>query len=218
MSLNAALFVLVVLLVVGWFAAGTQYNIRRGDRALRWLQGGLKLIGEKTSLRWLGSSVVELKIPNAAEPFRSAEVLLALEPRDVPFLWWLHHLRGRRDLLIFRGQLRTAPDFDFELFDPHGWTTRGRAAQLASSGLKPLEPGAATPLVAYGSASANASRLASLAPAAASLVRLAVHQGQPHLELHWTLAGAEQTPARELFEQLRDIPGRITAARSNRPF
>src|SRR5512146_711731 len=138
MSLNVALFILVVLVVVGWFAAGTQYNLRRGDRALRWLQDGLKLVGEKTSLRWLGSSVVELKIQNAHEPFRTAELLVVLEPRDVPFLWWFHHLRGRRDLLIFRAHLRAAPRFDFELFEPRNWTTRGRQAQLQSSGLKPL--------------------------------------------------------------------------------
>jgi hypothetical protein len=69
-ALSLPIFVVVVIAVVGWFALGTQRNIRKGNDALRWLQDGLKLLGEKTNLGWLGSSVVELKIQSAKEPFR----------------------------------------------------------------------------------------------------------------------------------------------------
>ena len=103
MSLPLAIFILGVLLVVGWFAAGTHFNVRKGEAALRWLQDGLPLVGEKTTLRWLGSSAIELKIADAKPPFREAEVVVVLEPRDVPILWWFARLRGRRDLLMPRG-------------------------------------------------------------------------------------------------------------------
>src|SRR5574340_554342 len=106
MSLPLAIFIVGVLLVVGWFAVGTHFNVRKGEDALRWLQDGLPLVGEKTTLHWLGSSVVELKIQQAKAPFRQAEVLVVLEPRDVAPLWGLARLRGRRDLFIFRGSLR----------------------------------------------------------------------------------------------------------------
>src|SRR5512146_1262926 len=100
MSPQLLVSIAVVLLVVGWFAAGTQYNVRKGERALRWLQQGLSLIGERTTLRWLGSSIAELKIRQAEAPFRSAEILVVLEPRDVAPYWLLARLRGRRDLLV----------------------------------------------------------------------------------------------------------------------
>ena len=109
MSPELAIFVVVVIAIVGWFALGTHLNVRKGHRFLEWLQSGLPLVGEKTTLRWLGSSVVHLQIENAREPFRRVEVLVVLEPRDVPPLWLLSRLRGRRDLLIVRTELRSVP-------------------------------------------------------------------------------------------------------------
>ena len=53
MSPNLALFILVVIFVVGGFALGTHRNVRRGHDAMRWVQDGLPLVGEKTTLRWL---------------------------------------------------------------------------------------------------------------------------------------------------------------------
>ena len=131
-ALGPPLFIIVVIAVVGWFALATQRNVRKGNDALRWLQDGLKLLGEKTNLRWLGSSVVELTIPSAKEPFRQAEVVVVLEPRDVPFLWWYDRVRGRRDLLIVRGQLRRTPGFEFEALDPRCWTTHTIEKQVRS--------------------------------------------------------------------------------------
>ena len=144
-ALGPPFFIIVVIAVVGWFALATQRNVRKGNDALRWLQDGLKLLGEKTNLRWLGSSVVELTIPSAKEPFRQAEVVVVLEPRDVPFLWWYYRARGRRDLLIVRGQLRRTPGFEFEALDPRCWTY----ARHREAGTVPqLEPGHAARIVA----------------------------------------------------------------------
>ena len=95
MSLNLAVFILVVVFVVGWFAIGTQYNVRKGHEAMRWLQEGLPLIGEKTTLRWLGSSVVELKIQQAKPPFSHATVLFVLEPRKTPLTLTVTYKDGR---------------------------------------------------------------------------------------------------------------------------
>src|SRR5512146_2646007 len=81
---------------------------------------------------FLGWSVVELKIAKANDPFRSAETLVVFEPRDVAFLWVWSRLRGRRDTLIFRAQLRAAPPFEMEVLDPKGWTTRASESDLQS--------------------------------------------------------------------------------------
>src|SRR5206468_1204685 len=59
----------LILFVMLWFALGTQRNIRRGNALLEWLQGGLPIIGPRTTLRWLGSSAVELHVADAVAPF-----------------------------------------------------------------------------------------------------------------------------------------------------
>jgi hypothetical protein len=49
--------------VVAWFAAGTIWNVRTGRALLRWMQDGLPLLGERTTVRWLCSTAVETAIP-----------------------------------------------------------------------------------------------------------------------------------------------------------
>src|SRR5438132_5758305 len=185
MSLNLAVFIIVVIFVVGWFAVGTHYNVRKGHDAMRWLQDGLPLIGEKTKLRWLGSSVVELKIQQAKPPFRQADVLVVLEPRDVAPIWAAARLRGRRDLFIFRGILRSQPRQELELLDTTAWSTHGRERQLKKDNWTPVP--VSPPQVAYApQQSAAASELAAAAAVdGCPPVRLAVHRTEPNFEVQW---------------------------------
>src|SRR5512142_2639013 len=145
------LFIAAVLIFLGWFAWGTQWNVRKGDAILKWLRQGLPLVGERSTLRWLGSSVVELKIAKAKDPFRTAETLVLFEPRDVIFLWAWARLRGRRDTLMFRSQLSAAPSFELDAFDPKGWTTRGDERTARGKNWVKLELPADQGLVAYAS-------------------------------------------------------------------
>jgi hypothetical protein len=205
MSLNLAIFIIVAILVVGGFALGTHRNVRRGHDAMRWAQGGLPLVGEKTTLRWLGSSVVQLKIPNAKRPFREVEVLFVLEPRDIAPLWFLARARGRRDLFIFRSRLHKLPEFEFEAFEPKAWSARGREAQLRSQKWQPVP--LRDPLLAYApEPPPAASRLLDLAAlSGCPLVRLSIQRHDPNFEVHWPLAELRKLPASTVFETLRKI-------------
>ncbi len=126
------ILVIVVIVVMGWFAFGIIYNLRTGDAYLRWLRKGLPLVGERTTLRWLGTSVVELAIAAAKKPFRRLDTLIVFEPRDVPWMWLWAALNGRKDIFIFRAQLVNPPAVDLELADPATWTGR-QALQQASA-------------------------------------------------------------------------------------
>ena len=84
MDPTQAILIVVVAVVMGWFAFGVVWNIRRGNAVLKWMQDGLPRLGEKTTLRWMGSSAVELVIAKARQPFRRVELIVVLEPRDVP--------------------------------------------------------------------------------------------------------------------------------------
>ena len=224
-TFSLSLLVLVVLLVVGWFAIGTQFNVRRGHQALAWLQQSLKLLGEKTTLRWLGSSVVELKIANARDPFRRADVLVVLEPRDVPVLWWSARLIGRRDLLIVRGALQHPPRFELEAFDPHSWTGRGLEAKLKLRNWDPVA--LAPPLLGYAAGQAPLQELQPLL-SLPGLVRLSFRRnlgpegsnpaafsgGDNHFELHCRLRDIQAHPAATVFEKLRAAVPAVTARAS----
>jgi hypothetical protein len=209
MSSSLIAFIAVVVFVVGWFAIGTQYNVRKGHEAMRWLQDGLSLIGEKTTLRWLGSSVVELKIQQAEAPFSRADVLIVLEPRDVSIIWLFARFRRRRDLFIFRATLRRTPQLELEAFDPSAWSAHGVERKLKAEQWTPFS--APPPLLGYArpSSAGAAELIASSKVDGCPLVRLAVHRSAPNLELQWPLDQLRQRPAHDIFEIVRGIAERI---------
>ena len=206
-ALGPSFFIILVITVVGWFALGTQRNVRKGNDALRWLQDGLKLLGGKAKLRWLGSSVVELTIPSAKEPFHQAELVVVLEPRDVPFLWWYYRARGRRDLLIIRGQLRSTPGFEFEALDRRCWMTRTAEKQLRLRDWNSVTLPESSPLVAYtvGDTPPATRLLEAVAWPGCTPVRLRIRRTGVHLEVHWNLADIQNISAREVLAAIARI-------------
>ena len=204
MSPSLAAFVLVVVFVVGWFVVGIHYNVRKGHAVMRWLQDGLPLVGEKTTLRWLGSSVLELKIHQAKPPFDTAEVLVVLEPRDVAPIWGLARLRGRRDLFIFRAVLRSQPRVELEALDTTSWSTDG-PADTAKKHWMPLP--VSPPLVAFTPSyvSTVSQLLKSAVMDGCPLQRLAIRRAEPHLEVQWRLDPLCKHSARAVFETLHHL-------------
>ncbi|MGQ0604048.1 MAG: hypothetical protein ACT4QE_20395 [Anaerolineales bacterium] len=204
-SSQALLFVLVAF-VMGWFALGVVWNIRRGNAVLRWMQSGLPRLGEKTTLRWLGSSAVELGIGKARPPFRRVELLLVLEPRDVPWFWLFAHLRGRRDMLIVRGQLLAAPPFEYDLLAPGSWSeqqirNRSQSERWEKEVLDGLSFAAPVPTRSL------SRQVAPVAVAAARRVdpivwRLSARREFPQFELHVPLPDPNQAEAAQFFNTL----------------
>ena len=198
-----------VAVVMGWFGGGVIWNIRRGNAVLKWMQGGLSALGERTTLRWLGSSAVELAIAKARPPFRRCELVLLLEPRDVPWLWLWSLARGRRDLLILRGQLTAAPRLEYELFAPGSWTGRqalkhASQARWGNQMLGPLSFVAPKPSLPASLAAAPA-LLDSARNVDPEVCRLAVRREFPQLELHVPLPNPKNRDARQFFEAVRAL-------------
>lgn len=201
------LFVIAVILVVGSFAFGTQYNVRRGNNAVQWLQQGLPLVGEKTTFRWLGSSAVELKLAKAKDPFRSFEVMIVLEPRDIPIFWALGRLEGRRDLIILRSQLVRAPRFELQAHSPAAWKT-ARAKSDSTRDWTPLEHNVNELRVAYRGAVAADVIQGMLAQARwgdLRVTRLTVSRSVPNLELHFLFPNFDRVPATRVLSGLREL-------------
>jgi hypothetical protein len=198
----------VVVFALLWFALGIQWNIRRGNVLLRWLQGGLPLLGRRTTLRWLGSSVVELKITQPADPFLDAEVLVVLEPRDVGPLWGWGRLHGRRDFLILRARLQEPPQFEVEVGDRRGWTGREALQRLALPHWQQADWGDPNIQIAHsgGRAAQVVHRLwQDFQTASPAIWRLSVRRTHPHIEVHLRAPATTQISAERLFQAFREL-------------
>jgi hypothetical protein len=198
----ALVLLLIAMMLI--FALGTRRNIRRGNALLIWLQEGLPLLGRKTTFRWLGSTAVVLKIGEAREPFREAEVVVVMEPRDVAMLWAWSRRRGRRDFIIFRGWLRRPPRFELEAGDERGWTGGDRLKDLdpATWGRADWE-GVSVALSRDADPDVGRRLWEKLALASGGVWRLSVRRQHPHLEAH-VLPPDGSVSAERLVEAFRE--------------
>lgn len=214
---SQTIIIIATAVFMGWFAFGMIYNLRRGDRLLKWMQEGLPLIGQRTSFRWLGTSVAEMSIAKAKRPFQRLDALLVLKPRDVFWMTIIALIQGREDLVIFRGYLATAPLLDMELADPQKWTGRTVIRQLSRRGWEGTDYNGLrlmAPRGLVGLARENLDRLArpmqALAP---RYVRFGLRKTQPNMEVHVAFPKPAERDARTYFQSLAEL-GRAVGERA----
>jgi hypothetical protein len=202
----------LILVVMLWFALGTQWNIRKGNQLLRWLQRGLPILGRRTTLRWLGSSVVQLGIVEPETPFREATVAIVLEPRDVPVVWAFARSRGRRDFLIIRANLIRPPRFSMDVRDPRGWTGRPDDLDATDDRWQAKDwPGGCVAHVGNGADEAVVrSAWSVLANASGGVWRLTVQPIVPHVEVHLR-PPAQDAAAAGIIGPIRDLAATLAS-------
>jgi hypothetical protein len=203
------IIIIAVAVFMGWFALGMVTNLRRGDALLKWMQGGLPLIGPRTSFRWLGTSVAEMAIAKAKRPFQRLETLLVLRPRDVFWMTILAHIQGRDDVLIFRAYLSTPPRLDLELADPNTWSGRAALGQVASRGWERADYHGMQLMAPKGLLNMAATTLDQLAGPMQALspryVRLSLRKTAPNLEIHLPFPNPRATDAKTYFQSLSEL-------------
>jgi hypothetical protein len=173
---------------------------------MRWMQGGLPVLGERTTVRWLGSTAVEMAIREAKNPFASVTLVVFLQPRDLPW----GGLLGRRDTLIVRGALRRVPQAELEALDAASWSGREALSRLPREWTQRPPAAAADLTVHHSSAQALAradALLAAARHARLDAMRLSVRRTEPNFQLHVPLPDI-QRPAREFFEAVRALAER----------
>jgi hypothetical protein len=173
------------------------------------MQKGLPDIGQRTTFRWLGTSVAQMVIAQAKKPFRRLETLLVLKPRDIFWMTILASLQGREDIVIFRAQLSIAPLLDLELVDPKTWSGRAALRQLVErkwesktyQGLQLLAPKGLLDL-ATTVLDKLAKPMQKLSPRYA---RFSLRRENPNLELHIPFPAYRSSDATHYFEALREL-------------
>jgi len=208
----ATLLGILALVLTVWFFVGMQWNIRRGTQIMRWLQEGLPVLAEKTTMRWIGTSSIILDMDHPRSPFRSIELVIFLEPRDVVPLWLWSRWNGRRDLIVMRGNLPRSPRFQADIVNRRSWG--GRHLKLPAE-WQPFElagPG----LIAAGETEAVNRELGrfyeEIRQIGPELWYASVQRIQPHLELQFPIASLQVRPAAEIFTAFRNLVNFIKPA------
>jgi hypothetical protein len=200
---------IMLALLAGGYILGTWLNRQRSKTLGLWLQAGLGVLGGETRWKWVGSvsSGAQVTITGANRPFRQAEILYALLTRELLPLWGLELLRGKRDLLSLRADLRSQPAREFEVVPMRGSL---RATLDSSAGELPWhwqEMPAGLGLATRGEADAKlvARVRLFLDQYGAYVERLSLRQRNPNLILFIRMTGLERRPAREFLASVRRL-------------
>ncbi len=214
---SQTIVIIAVAVFMGWFAVGMIYNLRRGDKILKWMQDGLPLIGQRTTFRWLGSSVAEMGIAKAKRPFHRMDVLLVLKPRDVFWMTILALFQGRGDILIFRAALSTPPLLDLELADPKTWTGRDALTKAAKRNWEAADYHGLRLMAPRGLLNLAAETLDKLNPSMRALssryIRFSLRKTAPNMEVHLPFPNPGEADAKAYFQSLCDL-GRAVGERN----
>ena len=215
-SFLPGLLVLATAVLLLWFTFGTQRNISRGNRLLRWLSEGLPELGPRTTLRWLGSSVAELKLVQPRHPYREALVMVVLEPRDLGALWAFSRSRGRRDFIVLRLSLLRAPRIRADLVDPQAWTASDRRVDDAEPDQQQQWTDAAGREIevrhdGHADVGALQAHWDRLARDSGGAWRLSVRTTVPHLEIHVLPPDVERDDARRLLREVTALARKVAA-------
>lgn len=195
----------LIALVAGYFV-GTWLNRQRSKAIGMWLQAGLGKLGGRVAWRWIRSmtSGAEVNVAETWPPFKQLQISYFLLTREFTPLWGIELLRGKRDLLAVRADLRSPPAQDLTIVPLHGklrkeldraagavpwhWTELpaglGLATRVAPE--KVLVKRAAAFVNEYGPA----------------IERLSLRRQAPHLIAFFKLAGIEKRPITELWVAL----------------
>ena len=200
----------------GWFAIGSIWNVRQGNAAMRWMQGGLPA-GRRANHRPLDRhDLGRARHRESVTALRAASSSSCSSSRGTcPGCGRFSRQRGRRDTLIVVARLGREPPpgpraaRPGELVGPRCTAphevravvgARTRSTRSNSRSITSTTP--RCPVAMNSSTSFKGTGV--------TVRRLSVRRGEPHLQLHVDLP-TPSTPAAEFFARLRAVAERASA-------
>jgi hypothetical protein len=119
-----------VILLGAWFFYFTRYNRHKGAKALRWVESACSNTVRIVDARWRGVTLLQARFGFAAHWFDNARVTIRLQPRPIPFKWFVSLWHRQKETLTFEADLDCAPSFRLDVFR-HRWLSQ-RHGQLGS--------------------------------------------------------------------------------------
>ncbi len=201
-------WIVLIILVVGYMA-GTWINRQRALKLAKWLQVGLAIWNGKPDWR-IGRSIssgTEVVVTGTDRPFRSVAVGFYLLTREFLPLLAVEMLRGKRDLLAIRGQLRLLPGAEWEIVPLQG---KLRRLLERSAGEKPWQWAELTDGLGLATRAAPSAELIKRARAFTErngpyIERIALRRQDPHLLVFARLNGLEQATSAQFLRGITDL-------------
>lgn len=210
MAIGETIAVYLGVFLLLWYGVAAYVNRRRGVRTFQWLKPGVQSLGEIAEARWMGSSGsgARLAVTKAKRPFQRLEVIFLLETRELLPLWLLNLLRGKRDTLILRAQLRSNPASEIEILPQGDRRLRSIQSEAEGEPLRYIDSMEVGGFQAAGRGSQVEQLLQMCKPLLEDLGekvrRLSISRTAPNVILELNLSGLLETTAEDLFRSLRD--------------
>ncbi len=196
-----------LIFVLGAFLLGTWFNRRRGKSLGYWIDAGLKGLGGLTTwtfIKSVSSGAVGTAV-NTRAPFRAVEAGYYLLTREIPPLYGIELLRGKRDLFSIKADLSKPPAAEYDVV-PLGGALAKELDKNAGDQLYtwvPLSEG-----LGLATRDPKAQQIAARVRPftekyGKSLQRLSVRGRSPNVLLFLHLQGLEDHPSSEVFNALR---------------
>ena len=210
-----ALWGLLIIMVLAYLGGGW-LNRRRSKALGRWVQSGLKTLGGQPAWKWVGTmaSGGQVTVTNPSRPFRQLQLTYLLLTREFFPLWGVEWLRGKRDLLMVRGNLRGDLSQEIEIVPLRG---RLRDTLESAPGEQPWQWEEGPAGLGLATRAITDERLIAalktfLGQYGAAVQRLSLRRRQPNLILFIHLDGLEHAPADGFMRALQRAIGAQTPA------
>jgi hypothetical protein len=212
--MDAGQWVIIGLCVILglWFVAGHLSNGRKVRKVSRAAEAALTKYGRVSGIRRLGNSGAQFIVERAEIPFRQIEMVFLLEGRENPLLWFFERIRGRRDELVLRANLRTAPAQEISLAESQD---REFKARILGEHEKPYEWIAAPTGLEMARRGAKDAAMVErlkrfLEDSGLAVRRLSIQSKEPHLTVRVRLFTDGILSIEVLLEAIRNVVQRST--------
>ena len=196
----------VIIVVVLGYLAGNWLNRRRSRFIGSWLQSALSTLGGQPAWNLIGtmSSGVQLTVNHAARPFRQFTITYHMMTREFLPLWLLEMLRGKRDLMSVRADLRGSLNEEIEVVPLHGGLRRTLDQHAGDTpwNWQPAPNRLGLASHEAGNSELCCAVLAFLERYGRYVERLSLRRRQPNLILFVRLDGIEKAPAVDFLQAL----------------
>jgi hypothetical protein len=112
-------------LLVGWYWWFRLANRLRAAQILSWIERAFSGHGSVSRARWQGASHFRVDLRLGTSLFRSASLLVELEPRELPLTWLYSRVRKHKETVKFEAELEHRPGGNLYI-QKHHWSGRTR--------------------------------------------------------------------------------------------
>jgi hypothetical protein len=93
------------VLLGAWFFYFARYNRRKGALALRWVETACSSKGQILDAHWLSITLLQARLGFTSHWFDNARVTIRLQPRPIPFKWFVSLWHRQKETLTFEADL-----------------------------------------------------------------------------------------------------------------